>query len=212
MTRIYVQYGCGNSSPDEWMNFDASPTLRIQRIPLVGRVMRNQLNLVFSPNVLYGDIIKGLPIGENQCDGIYCSHVLEHLSLTDARIALINTYKILKYGGIFRCVVPDLEFYAREYIHSFDNDDRSASLRFMGENTRLGREERPKGFKGLVSSFWGNSNHLWMWDAKSLLVELQNAGFIGIRVCKFNDCADEMFRFVEEKVRFEKAVALECKK
>ena len=63
-----------------------------------------------------------------------------------------------------------------------------------------------------MSSFWGNSNHLWMWDAKSLSVELQNAGFIGIRACKFNDCEDEMFRFVEEKVRFEKAVALECKK
>ena len=127
----------------EWMNFDASPTLRIQKIPLVGRVLRNQLNVVFSPNVLYGDIIKGLPVGENQCDGIYCSHVLEHLSLADARIALRNTFKILKKGGIFRCVVPDLEFYAREYIHSLDNDDRSASLSFMGNNTRLGREERP---------------------------------------------------------------------
>jgi SAM-dependent methyltransferase len=210
MTKTYVQYGCGSCAPEEWINYDASPTLRIQKIPLIGRIMRNQLNAVFSSNVLYGDIIKGLPLKEEQCDGIYCAHVLEHLSLTDLRISLRNTFKILKEGGIFRCVVPDLEYYAREYIHSLDNGDKSASIKFIGSNTILGLEERPGGLKGLIRSFWGNSRHLWMWDAKSLAQELRAAGFSQIRVCKFNDSEDEMFRFVEEEVRFTKAVAIEC--
>jgi hypothetical protein len=212
MTKIYVQYGCGSSAPEEWINFDASPTLRIQKIPVIGRIMRNKLNVVFSSNVLYGDIIKGLPLTEEQCDGIYCAHVLEHLSLTDMRISLRNTFTILRKGGIFRCVVPDLEYYAREYIQSLDNGDLSASLKFIGADTILGLEKRPGGLKGLITSYWGNSRHLWMWDAKSLSQELSVAGFSQIRVCKFNDCEDPMFKYVEEEVRFEKAVAIECRR
>src|SRR5262245_22988509 len=31
---LYVQYGCGLSAPDDWLNFDASPTLWLQLIPV----------------------------------------------------------------------------------------------------------------------------------------------------------------------------------
>ena len=91
MTKIYVQYGCGLSAPKEWTNFDVSPTLRIQKTPLLGTILKSKLNTTFPSNVLYGDIIKGLPIDENSCDGLYCSHTLEHLSLQDFRKALINS-------------------------------------------------------------------------------------------------------------------------
>lgn len=96
MTKIYVHYGCGLSAPKEWINFDVSLTLRIQKIPIIGQIIKHKLNTVFPENVRYGDTIKGLPIDENSCDGIYCSHTLEHLSLQDFRIALKNTRKILK--------------------------------------------------------------------------------------------------------------------
>ena len=36
MKKKYVQYGCGLSAPNEWINFDVSPTLRIQKIPIIG--------------------------------------------------------------------------------------------------------------------------------------------------------------------------------
>lgn len=46
--------------------------------------------------------MKGLPnIKKESCDAIYCSHVLEHLCLVDFRIALLNTFNILKIGGVF---------------------------------------------------------------------------------------------------------------
>jgi hypothetical protein len=179
---------------------------------LVGQVLKRKLNTVFPSNVRYGDIIKGLPIKENSCEGVYCSHTLEHLSLNDFRTALINTYKILKVGGVFRCIVPDLEYSAREYLKSLENGNTFASIQFIGDNTLLGIKERPKGLKGLLSSFWGNSHHLWMWDKLSLTEELKNAGFSQIRLCNFNDSEDSMFKFVEEADRFEKAVAIECRK
>lgn len=211
MANIYVQYGCGLSAPLSWKNFDASPTLRIQKVPVLGFLSRKKLNTSFPPNVLYGDIVKGLPVNEASCDGLYCSHVLEHLSLNDFRIALRNSFKILKPEGIFRCVVPDLELMARSYIKHLDNGNRLASISFI-KDTLLGIDQRARGFKGLLSSFWGNSHHLWMWDNSSLSEELKKAGFVQIRSCRFNDCEDEMFKQVENADRFENAVAIECRK
>ena len=207
----YVQYGCGLSAPIEWKNFDVSPTLRIQKNPILGSLLKRKLNTVFPDNVLYGDIIKGLPVRDNSVDGVYCSHTLEHLSLDDFRTALKNTYKILKKDGIFRCVVPDLEWAAKKYIKELNNENREASIGFIN-NTLLGIKQRPRGLKGFLSSFFGNSHHLWMWDNKSLASELENVGFQNIRECKFNDCENTMFRFVESEGRFVNAVSIECKK
>ncbi len=211
MTTTYVQYGCGLSAPQEWLNFDASPTLRIQRMPILGTWVKGRLNAVFPSNVMYGDIIKGLPIAANSCDGLYCSHTLEHLALHDFRKALSNSLLILKPGGIFRCIVPDLECLARNYIHKLEKGDALASISFIN-GTLLGYQERPRGIKGLMSSFFGNSHHLWMWDTSSLSQELERAGFREIRTCRFHDSSDKMFERVEDKGRFENAVAIECVK
>jgi len=211
MKKTYVQYGCGLSAPAEWRNYDASPTLRIQKTPLLGDLLKGRLNTVFPENVLYGDIIKGLPEFNNSCDGVYCSHTLEHLSLEDFKIALANTYKILKPGGIFRCIVPDLELAARTYLQQLDEGRKDASIGFMN-NTLLGLKQRPRGAKQQAEALLGNAHHLWMWDRHSLSQALEQAGFHSIRTCQFNDCEDPMFHLVEDKDRFNEAVALECKK
>lgn len=211
MNKRYVQYGCGLSAPEQWVNYDASPTLQIQNAPVLGGLLKNQLNTRFPANVRFGDIIKGLPEEVNSVDGLYSSHTLEHLSLSDMRRALANSYAVLKKGGIFRCVVPDLEYAAREYLRRLDSGDENASHFFM-ENTLLGVPQRARGLKGLASTYFGNSHHLWMWDSKSLRAELRNAGFIDIRECRFNDSEDPMFKHVEDPSRFEFAVALEARK
>ena len=94
-----------------------SPTLRFERIPLIGKIYtKNKAR--FPDNVEYGDIVKGLPVGAGSCEAVYCSHVLEHLSLEDFRYALKNTFELLGSGGIFRLVVPDLEYSITRYIES----------------------------------------------------------------------------------------------
>jgi predicted SAM-dependent methyltransferase len=205
----YVQYGCGLCAPEMWGNYDSSPTLRLQKIPVLGSLIRNKLNVNFPDNVKYGDIIQGLPLPDNSCDGIYCSHTLEHLSLYDFRKALTNTYKLLKQGGIFRCVVPDLESAAKDYIESLQNNNADASKDFM-YSTLLGVEQRDKSLKKVASGWFGNSHHLWMWDRASLKKELVLAGFENVRVCSFNDSEDKMFKYVEDESRFVNAVAMEC--
>lgn len=207
----YVQYGCGLSAPVEWENYDVSPTLRIQKTPLLGKLLNKKLNTRFPGNVRYGDIVKGLPVKDNSCDGVYCSHTLEHLSLSDFRRAIANTLSILKPGGIFRCVVPDLEWLARTYIEELESGNATASIDFVG-NTLLGVHYRPVSLKDFMISFFGNSHHLWMWDHRSLAYELKKTGFTDVRRCKFNDCVDEAFKKVEDEGRFSHAAAIEAKK
>lgn len=212
MEKLFVQYGCGLSAPQQWKNFDTSPTLRIQKTPILGALVKSRLNTVFPSNVLYGDIVKGLPVKDNSCDAVYCSHVLEHLSLNDFRIALKNTYKILKPGGTFRCVVPDLEVIAKRYVTALANGKEDASIDFCGNGSLMGLFERKRGFKGLMVSYFGNAHHLWMWDHHSLALELKKAGFQNIRRAAFNDSEINEFKFVEDVTRFNDAVALNCTK
>jgi ubiquinone/menaquinone biosynthesis C-methylase UbiE len=211
MPSEYVQYGCGLSAPHEWDNYDASPTLRIQKNPLLKLIFKNKLNAVFPGNVKYGDIVKGLPVMENSCKGVYCSHTLEHLSLDDFRLSLKNTLGILQPGGIFRCVLPDLEMATRNYINELDKGNKEASIEYIS-NILMGLKSRPKGIKRIAESVFGNAHHLWMWDKYSLAAELEKAGFKNIRVCNFNDSEDAMFTHVEDRTRFYSAIALQCYK
>ena len=201
----YVQYGCGWSAPDSWRNFDASPTLRFERIPLIGRLYtRNQSR--FPANVEYGDIVKGLPIRERSLEGVYCSHVLEHLSLVDFRTALRNTHMLLKPGGLFRLVVPDLEWLVERY--SGDPSDTAALV--LMKDSGMGVERRDRDIRAFLVSWLGNSKHLWIWDFRSIRSELWEAGFIGIRRACFNDSQDRAFAEVEDQRRWKNCLGVEC--
>lgn len=204
----YLQYGCGLSNPLDWENYDSSPTLRIQRTLLIGKILQPYLNVVFPKNIKYGDIVKGLNVSKNTYDGIYCSHVLEHLSYYDLKTSLKNTYEYLKPGGIFRMVLPDLEILCREYLNEVNKKNSKGSLKFMN-NSLLGVTERKRGLKQILTNMIGNSKHLWMWDYYSLSDELREVGFSDIRRCEFNDSSDEMFLKVEEKDRFVNCLSIE---
>ena len=207
---LYVHYGCGQFAPKEWINFDASPTLRIQRTPIIGWLLRSKLGQKFDGNVRFGDILKGLPkIPDNSCKGVYSSHVLEHMSLEDFRLALKNTYSILQPGGRFRLIIPDLEVLVMDYVKELENKDPNASVKFI-DRTYLGDRVRPKGMMAVVKHIFGYLKHLWLWDQYSTVEELKKAGFTNIRFCEFNDSEDEMFKLVEDKKRFELCVKVEA--
>jgi len=207
MNNEYIQYGCGWSAPKNWRNFDTSPTLRFERLTIIGKLYTKN-DSRFPQNVEFGDIVKGLPIPDNSCKGAYCSHILEHLSLEDFKYALKNTRKILQSGGCFRLVLPDLEYSITKYVNDSSADAASVFL----EETSLGKKNRSRGLKGFAQEWLGNSQHLWMWDYKSIVQELENAGFVNIRRAAYGDATDIMFREVEDEGRWENCLGVECKK
>lgn len=202
---MYVNYGCGDKAPVEWNNFDVSPTLIYEKINIF------KTKKIFPSNVKFGNIVRGLPIKNNSCKGVYCSHVLEHLTFNDFLKAINNTYKILMHEGIFRLIMPDLEFYINEYIRNKDKKNNFASNIFM-QNTSLGVKSKPLGLDTYLKSIYGNSKHLWMWDKSSTYFYLKETGFKNIKECFFDEYSDEMFKLVDIKGRYNGSFSFEMTK
>lgn len=201
----FIHYGCGMSTADSWRNFDASLTLRLERIPFLGSLYtKNERR--FPANAEYGDIVRGLPVPDESSRAVYCSHVLEHLPLADFRAALRNTYRMLRHGGVFRLVMPDLEFYVREYLRSSSSD---AAIRFV-RATHLGLESSPNTIMQRLIAVWGRSRHQWLWDFKSTEHELYAAGFVRIRRAEFGDATETRFRDVEDRGMWANCLGVEC--
>jgi predicted SAM-dependent methyltransferase len=140
---------------------------------------------------------------------VYASHILEHLTLDDFHRALDQTKKILQARGIFRLVIPDLEWAAREYVTRLETGDPTANNFFLNA-TCLGKEARRHGLTGFVYNLLRKAAQ-WMWDELSLEYALEKHGFIRIRKCSFGDCEDPMFALVEDRGRFEHAIAMEAR-
>lgn len=205
MTGTYVHYGASTSAVESWLNFDASLTVRIQNLPVVGRHLARLSGNDFSfPDFLrYGDIVKGLPVAADSAEGIYASHVLEHLTLTDMRIALRNTLHVLKPGKVFRLIVPDLHERARRYVERIATDpsDADAAMAFM-VSTDLGESRASAGALRRLRRALGLGRHEWMWDHASMARELEAAGFVQIRKAEFGDADDPRFSEVEQLDRY----------
>jgi SAM-dependent methyltransferase len=203
-----LHYGCGLTYAADWFNCDSSPALRLQRLPLAGLIFRHYLAPRFPSEIAYGDIVNGLSLAPDSCDAIYCSHVLEHLSLEDLRRALRNTHLYLKPGGIFRLVLPDFDQQIAAYQENSDPKALSDFMTYSG----LGRATRPKGIGARLREYFGNSHHLWAWNYPSLARELEGVGFRGMRRCEFGDALNPAFKSVENPERFQWALAIECTK
>ena len=203
---LKVNLGCGLSVVDGWMNIDGSPTVKLQKLIGVGIIFRAVLKPTFPSEVVYGDVTRALPLANESVDILYSSHMLEHLSLTDLKSALVEIKRVLKPGGVFRAVLPDLEVCIKEYVQ---NKDPGANTQFL-QKTMLGMEKRPKGLLANLRKMFGNANHMWMWDYKGIEQQLSLAGFHEISRAEFNDSEVTDFSEVEDFKRWEKCLGFEC--
>jgi hypothetical protein len=210
---LYIQYGCGLCAPDGWLNFDASPRLKIERIPGLRFAVQRTAGLLFPSNVRSGDIVAGLPVPDGAARGVYCSHVLEHLRRDDLPIALRNTFRMLAPGGLFRLVVPDLQWRALRYVQAAERGDPGAADALMA-SCALGRRSRAGTLLSKLRERVSRNEHLWMYDFAALKSLLEQAGFGRVRRCAFGDGDDPMFARVEDRDRFfeagERELAIEA--
>jgi SAM-dependent methyltransferase len=203
----YIQFGCGLCAPPTWRNFDAGPAFWIEKnLPFLRKAVVRRGFPDYPPNIEYGDVVLGLPVEERSAQGVYCSHVLEHLALNEFRAALLHVLRYLKPGGVFRLVVPDLEFITNSYAAS---DRSDAAIAFM-QAAHLGEPHRSRGVRDMARSLFGRSQHLTMWDYKGMAAELEQAGFVRIRRASCKDAGDSRFLDVEDPGRWENCLGMEC--
>lgn len=207
-----LNVGCGLSSGREWLNVDSSYSLRLSRLPIVGRILSKVLSLPGWPRaVVAGDVVKGLDISVNRCDLVFASHVLEHLAEEDCYRALRNIYLYLRPGGYFRCIVPDLETHARSYLARLESLDPAASHSFMTD-ANVGLRSSRSGARARLGEAFSNTRHQWMWDRVSLASALREVGFRDVAERGYGEWADARFAQVEERERHQGSVCLEARK
>jgi SAM-dependent methyltransferase len=103
---IRVNVGCGLAVVPGWVNLDNSPSLLIQRNPLlrvivslIERGLGRQLYTRFPSEVYRWDVTRGLPWKDETVEVIYASHFLEHLPRQQAEDFLREAYRVLIPGG-----------------------------------------------------------------------------------------------------------------
>lgn len=200
-----LNLGCGTKTSPHATNIDWSIHARLRHhqvgrrlAPLILNEERRKLFLGMD-DVLVHDLRKGIPASDESADAVYHSHVLEHVDRDGVPGFLEEIRRVLRPGGVHRVVVPDLERYVREYLHSLERglEDSQARERHDGTVSQMilqmvrreaaGTSQQPRVQRRLENLLLGDARkrgetHMWMWDRVNLPEALARAGFLDIQV------------------------------
>ena len=193
-----LNLGAGPLGKNDWINLDygilpflgkykkwiPSPIRKI--IPQGYQDIINQ----WPQNIQLHNCKNRLPFQGNEISHSFTSHFLEHIKKYEAAFVVGEVYRVLKPGGYFRIIVPDLEMIIKKYL---EKDDEffakiDPELKKYGASTtdmfltlfyppfHLIKNQSP--INRFINRFarW----HMWMYDFDSIKEMLAKAGFIGI--------------------------------
>lgn len=154
---LCLNIGCGLQTLAGWINID------IARGP--------EIDVVW-------DVRKSLPFPDDSCSLIYCEHMIEHISRSEARGFLAECFRVLQPGGVIRLSTPDAERFLRSYAGDGE------LLRHPSFPEQI---ETPLDRINLMMR--ENGQHLWVYDRESLSLALDRAGFSTVIEQKFGQSA-----------------------
>lgn len=170
-TELKLNIGCGTSGIEGWVNIDNSPTILLSRLPLGKRIFRTP---DWPRGVRRADVRKRVPFPDSSVSCVYSSHAFECLTYEESRAVARECFRVLKSGGILRLVVPDLSIMVRDYLA--DTANPMASHRFVS------RLLLTTNVRDIVHP---GAHHKQMFDARSLVHMLQEAGFTAPEISSF---------------------------
>ncbi|MBT8523609.1 methyltransferase domain-containing protein [Polynucleobacter paneuropaeus] len=145
------------------------------------KIINEFINIDFygTPGINYGaDLRKHLKISNNVVDGIFCEHTLEHLTYSDVDRLLGECYRILKDGGVFRIVLPDLSLFISNYADgNISWFRRWESLMFTHSTDPIRKLRKLNTPLESISFTTQEYGHVSSWDYETLFFYLQKNGF-----------------------------------
>lgn len=196
-TEIKINIGCGLSGIPGWVNVDNSPTIALSRIPLLARLVSVP---AWPRDVRRLDVRKGLPFADASVQFIYSSHTFEHFTFDESVALSKECFRVLKPRGAIRIVVPDLALIVKEYL---------ADTAPLASHTFLARLSLSHSLRDILHP---GSNHSQMFDGRSLVHLLQNAGFANPEVSGYRRSKLPDIEQIELEVRREESLYVEAQK
>lgn len=164
---LKLQLGCGPRLKRGWINIDLSDHADITI-----------------------DLREPLPFSNNSCTLIYSEHFLEHLEYPDLVSNLLKECKrVLKTGGAFSVVVPDIELVLNSYVKGGTEEYYAAQKKWHPEWLKTQMEH-------INHNFRQNNEHKFAYDFETLKYLLENIGFVKVRKRDFDPALDSKDREV----------------
>lgn len=115
------------------------------------------------------DLRGGLPFPAESCAAIFGEHVIEHIPKAGAELLLRECHRVLQPRGVVRLSTPDAGKFLRAYVNDreFLSDPRFPD----SADTSMDRVN-------MMMREYGQ--HLWVYDAESLILLLRKAGFSSV--------------------------------
>lgn len=152
------------------------------------------------------DITKPLAYGDGTVDAIFTEHVVEHVGFADALHFMRESLRVLRPGGIFRCVAPMVDAfvgyrdddlsrrYANDTLKQFYGDEHR-QLQSLG----LGLDYDPLPF--LVDGLVRKHGHQFIWSERLMCAVLFKLGFREVAVAKAGFSLFDATTCLERRVR-----------
>lgn len=158
-----------SSSGKKLLNLGAGPSLQNEFVNadfyrLHHLLKRNSANWML-------DITRPLKCKDNYWDGVYLSHVNEHITFSDNYKLLMEIFRVMKAKATLRLVIPDLDTYLNW------NEIRKLEPKM----------NRYKSLPEAISNLAQNHDHISIWNFDLMEEVLVNVGFINIRKAAFAD-------------------------
>ena len=183
-----INLGSGQQGLGTWVNVDIGTKYKVYYLLPLFRVL-SRLNLLDDklvswiaetgrppPNWKTWDLRKPLPLEPNTMDFVYCSEVIEHYPMFEARHVIQEANRILKKGGVFRITTPDVKKICRGYVEGLLTCREFNEFFFWHSQDR-----RPRKLERLGELIYSTNPHMFLYDLGSIQRILLDSGFSMVR-------------------------------
>lgn len=147
------------------------------------------------------DLRRGLPFADESCAAVFGEHVIEHVPRESAEKLLRECLRALQPGGVLRVSTPDAGLYLRSYAGDGE---------FLRHPAFTEQAETPMDRVNQMMREYGQ--HLWCYDAESLLLLLRKVGFSKVVEQKFGESLDPSMRGIDSEGRAFESLYVEAVK
>lgn len=163
-----LHIGCGDAILDGWLCTDIDPHF---------------------PGVAFLDATQRFPFHDRSIDYIFCEHMIEHIGWDDGQRMLGECRRVLKLQGRIRISTPDLAVFARLHLQP-DEALHDDYIRWATDHVLMWKDLGVylPGF--VVNNMFRDFGHQFIYDAASLPMTLERAGFTNIVRCCWGESMD----------------------